>query len=73
MPHGFPEVTLQTTRHEVIFDVYQEMTSACEVIWHDRAVTSMGSMVQNGRKYIAYLYNLVQQLLTYVSGDVKCY
>ena len=30
-------------------------------------------LVQNGRKYIAYIYHMIKQLLTYVSVDMKYY
>ena len=34
----------------------------------------MVSMVQNGRKYIAYLYNIKKTNVdVYVSVDMKCY
>ena len=51
MSHGFQEVTLQTTGHEVIS--------------HDQAVASMVLMVQNGKKYIIYLYHILKHLLTF--------
>ena len=44
-----------------------------QVILHDQSVTSMVLMVQNGRKYITYIYYIIKQLLTYVSVDMECY
>ena len=72
MSHGFPEVMLQSTRHEVILHGLQEVTSEHQVISHDPSVTSMVFMVQNGRKYITYINYVIKQLLTYVSVDMKC-
>ena len=45
MSHGILQVTLQTTRHEVIPHGFQEMTTDCQEISHDRAVLSLVSMV----------------------------
>ena len=46
LSHGFQEVTLRITRHEVILHGFQEVTSEYQVIPFDRAVTSMVSMIQ---------------------------
>ena len=73
MLHGLPDVTLQTTRHEVILHGLPEVTSDCQVISHDPSVMSMVLIVQNGRKYIIYIYYIIKQLLTYVSVDMECY
>ena len=62
-------MTLQSTLHEVILHGLQEVTSECQVISHDPSVKSMVLMVQNGRKYITYIYYIIKQLLTYVSVD----
>ena len=51
MSHGFPEVTLQSTCHEVILHGLYEMTSERQVISHDPSVTSMVLIVQNGMLY----------------------
>ena len=51
----------------------QEMTSDCQVIWHDQSVMSMVLMVQKGRICITYNYYIIKQLLTYVSADMMCY
>ena len=39
--HGLPDVTLQSTRHEVILHGLREVTSERQVISHDPSVTSM--------------------------------
>ena len=52
MMYGFAVVMLQTTQHEEISHVFQKKMSESQVISHDQAVTSMVSMVYNGRKYI---------------------
>ena len=39
--HGLPEVTLQSTRHEVILYGLREMTSERQVILHDPFVRSI--------------------------------
>ena len=58
MSDGVPEVMLQATQREVILHGFQEVTSECQVISHGRAVISLVSMIQNGRKSIIYiLYN----------------
>ena len=54
MSHGFQEVTLQSTQHEVILHALQEITSERQVISHDPSVAPMVLMVQNGRKCIDY-------------------
>ena len=38
--HGWPDVTLQSTRHEVILTGLREKTSERQVISHDPFVTS---------------------------------
>ena len=43
--HGLPDVTLQSTRHEVILHGLREVTSERRVILHDPSVTSMVLMV----------------------------
>ena len=50
MSHGLPDVTLQSTRHEVIEHYLREVTSERQVISHDPFVTSMVLMAQNGKK-----------------------
>ena len=52
MLHGFLEVTLQATQHEVILYGFLEVTSECQVILHSPAVRSVVSFVLN----ISYLY-----------------
>ena len=71
--HGLPDVTLQSTRREVILHGLQEVMSECRVISNDPSVTSMILMVKNGRKCITYIYHIIKQLLTYVSVDMECY
>ena len=57
---------------QVILHSLQEMTSERQVILDDPSITSMGLMVQNGRKCITYNYYLIKQLLlTYVSVDMN--
>ena len=56
MAYGLPDMTLQSTRHELILHGLQEVTSERQIISHDPSVTSMVLMVQNGRKYITYMY-----------------
>ena len=76
MAHGLPDVTLQSTRHKVKLHSLREVTSECQVISHDpltSIVTSIGSMVQNGRKCITYIYYIIKQWLTFVSVDMECY
>ena len=67
---GFSEVTLQSTRHEVILYGFQEMTSERQVISYHPSVKRMVLMVQNGRKCITYSYYIIKQLLTYVFKDM---
>ena len=56
MTHGFTEVLLQSTQHEVILHGLKEVTSERQVITHDPSIT-MVLMVQNGRKcYKTYTY-----------------
>ena len=58
MSHDILQVTLQTTRHEVILHGFQKMTTEHEVISHDRAVLSVVSMVKMADIHIASLsYN----------------
>ena len=52
--HGLPDVTLESTRHEVVFLSLREMTSERQVIVHDPSVMSMVLIVENG---IHLLYN----------------
>ena len=56
MSHGLLDVTLQSTRHEVILRGLLEVTSECQEILHEPSVTPMVLMVQNGRKCITYIY-----------------
>ena len=67
---GLPDVTLQSTQHEVILHGLWEVTSECQEIAHDPSVTSMVLMVLNDRKCIAYIYCIIKQLLTYVLVDM---
>ena len=73
MSHGLPDVTLKSTRHQVILHGLREVTSESQVISHDPSVTSMVLMVQNGSKCITYIYYIIKQLLTYVSVDMEYY
>ena len=69
LSHGLPDVTLQSTRHEVIGHGLQEETSERQVISHDPSVTSMVLMVQTvGIICIAYIYYTC--ILTYVLVDI---
>ena len=43
--HGQPDVTLQSTRHEVMLYGLREVTSERQVISHDPSVTSVVLMV----------------------------
>ena len=72
MSHGFPGVTLQSTRHEVILHGLQEVTSERQVIKNDPSEAPMVLIVQNGRKSITYIYYIKKkkQLLTYVEMNV---
>ena len=72
MLHGFLEVMLQTTQPEVVLHGFQYVTSECQVVWHDQAVTSMISVDQNSRKHKVYLYHIMKHLLTVVLVDLKC-
>ena len=54
--HGLPEVTLHSTRHEVILHGLREVTSERQVISHDGSVMSMVLMVKNDRKCTTYIY-----------------
>ena len=45
MLHGLPDMTLQSTRHEVILHGLREVTSEGQVILHDPYATSMVLMV----------------------------
>ena len=71
--HGLPEMTLQSTPHEVILHGLREVMSECQVVLHDPSVTTIILMVENGRKCITYIYFIIKQLLTYVSVDMECY
>ena len=73
IPRGLPDVTLQSTPHEVILHDLREVTLERQVISHDPSVTLMVSMVQNDRKCITYIYYIIKQLLTYVSVEMECY
>ena len=44
-----------------------------QIISLDPSVMSMVLMVQNGRKCITYIYNIIKQFSTDVSVDMKCY
>ena len=70
MLHGWPDVTLQSTRHKVELHGFREVTSERQVTLHDSPVTSIVLMFQNGKKCIIYIYNIIKQLLTYVSFDM---
>ena len=72
MSHGLPDVTLQSTQHEVILKCLWEVMSEHQVILHDSSIMSMVLMVRNGRKFITYIYYIIKQLLTYVSVDMQC-
>ena len=50
MPHGFLEVTLPTTQHEVILHGFPEVTSECQILLHDLA--SLYHMGLIGRIYV---------------------
>ena len=63
---------LQTTQPEVILHSFQYVRSECQVLWHDQAVTSKISVVQNSRKYNVYFYHIMKHLLTVVSVDLMC-
>ena len=73
MSHSLPDVTLQSTLHKVILHGLPEVMSERQVILHDPSVMSMVLVVQNGRKFITYIYYIIKQLLTYVSVDMECY
>ena len=73
MSHGLPDVTLQSTRHDLILHGLREVMSERQVTLHYSFITSMLLMVQNGRKCITYMYYIIKQLLTYVSVDMECY
>ena len=64
-------MTLQTTRHGVILHGFQEVTSEHQVLLQNRVVKAMVSRVQNGSKYIVYLYHIIKQLLTSVLVDMR--
>ena len=67
MLHGLPDMTLQSTQHEVILrHGLQEVKSERQVISQNPSVTSMVLMVQNGRKWLTYIYYIIKQLLTYM-------
>ena len=62
MSHDFLEVTLQTTWHEGILHGLQEVLQKVEYsILHDQAVTSVASMMENGRKYKPLSYNKTRE------------
>ena len=71
--YGLADMTLQSTRHEVILHGLREVTSERQVISYDPSVTSMVLMVSNGRKCIIYIHYIIKQLLTHVSVDMECY
>ena len=71
--HGLPDITLQSTQHEVILHGVREVTSEHQVILHDPSVTSMVLMVYNGTKCITYICFIIKQLLTSVSVDLEYY
>ena len=65
MSHGLPDVTLQSTQHEVILHGLREVTLERQAISHDPSVTSMVLMVTMAGKHNMHLsYN--KQLLTIV-------
>ena len=72
MLHGLPDMMLQCPGHEVILHGLPEVMSERQAILHDPSLTSMVLIVQNGRKYITYIYYIIKQLLTYVSIDMEC-
>ena len=47
---------------------FQEAMSERQVNLYNPSVMSMVVMVQNGRKYIKYLYRIIKQLLTCFGG-----
>ena len=69
--HGLPDVTLQSTRHYLIWHGLREVTSERQVISHDPSVTSMFLMVYNDWNCITYIYFIIKQLLTSVSVDME--
>ena len=62
---------LQSIWHEVILNGLREVTSECQVIWHDPSIRSMVLKAQNGRKCITHIYYIIKQLLTYVSVEME--
>ena len=73
MLHDLPDMTLQSTLHEVILHGLLEVTSESQIISHGPSVKSMVLIVQNGRKCITYIYYIIKQLLIYVSVEMECY
>ena len=55
MSHGLPEVTLQSTQHEVILYGLQEVTSERKLISHDLSIKSMVLITQNGKNSLSTL------------------
>ena len=67
--HGFPEVMLQSTGHEVILHGLREVTSKRQVISHNPSVTSIVSCIKRQEMHNIHL---LKQLLAYVSVDLEC-
>ena len=59
VPHGFLDVTLQTTHHEVISRGFQEVTSELQIISHVQAVTSTVD------RYSVSITNLIYFITSY--------
>ena len=55
MSRDLTNVTLQSTRHEVVFRGLREMTKERQVMSHNPSVTTMVLVVQNSRKCITYI------------------
>ena len=70
MSHGLPDVTLQSTWHEVLLHSLREVMSE-HVITHNPPVTPMVLMVQMaGNALNTFIIYIIKQLLTYVSVDM---
>ena len=54
--HGLPDVTLQSTRHEVMLNGLREVTSDRQVILHDPSVTSMFNGLKWQEKHNRHLF-----------------
>ena len=74
MSHGVPDVTLQSTRHEVILHGLREVTLERHVIPHDPSVTSV--VLNNVPKWqeilnIYLFYN--KRIVDLCFGRYECY